>query len=36
MVDGQTVTTVVDFAKFNPCKCKQNGADPSDPDADCS
>ena len=36
MVDGQTVTTVVDFTKFDPCKCKQNDEDPSDPNADCA
>jgi hypothetical protein len=35
-VDGQTVTTIVDFGSFPPCKCKQNDADPADPNADCS
>ena len=35
VVDGQTVTTQVDFTKFNPCKCADD-ADPSDPNADCS
>ncbi len=36
LVDGQVVTTVVDFTKFDPCKCKQNDEDPSDPNADCA
>jgi hypothetical protein len=29
LVDGQTITTVVDFTRFDPCQCTQNGADPS-------
>jgi hypothetical protein len=27
--------TSVTFPKFDPCKCKQNDADPTDPNADC-
>ncbi|MFZ2014612.1 MAG: hypothetical protein WAV00_12370 [Nocardioides sp.] len=33
---GQVYTTVVDFGSFPPCKCKQNDADLTDPNADCS
>ena len=32
---GSACTTVT-FASFKPCKCKQNDADPTDPNADCS
>ena len=31
---GSACTTVT-FPSFNPCKCKQNDADPTDPNADC-
>jgi hypothetical protein len=36
MVDGQTISTVVDFSSFNPCKCDPKDADPSDPASNCS
>ena len=36
IVDGQTVTTSVDFDKFNPCKCDPNDADASNPNSNCS
>jgi hypothetical protein len=36
MVDGQTISTVVDFASFNPCKCDPKDADPADPRSNCS
>jgi len=36
MVDGQTISTVVSFASFNPCKCDPKDADPADPSSDCS
>jgi hypothetical protein len=36
IVDGQTVTTVVDFGSFAPCKCDPKDADASDPDSNCS
>ena len=36
IVDGQTVTTVVDFGSFPPCKCDPKDADASDPASNCS
>jgi hypothetical protein len=36
IVDGQTVTTVVDFGSFPPCKCDPKDADASDPNSNCS
>ena len=36
MVDGQTVSTVVSFASFNPCKCDPKDADPTDLNSNCS
>jgi hypothetical protein len=35
-VDGQTVTTTVDFGSFAPCKCDPKDADPWDPASNCS
>ncbi len=36
VVDGQTVTTVVDFGSFNPCKCDPKDADASDLNSNCA
>jgi hypothetical protein len=36
IVDGQTVSTVVDFGSFAPCKCDPKDADASDLDSNCS
>jgi len=36
IVDGQTVSTVVDFGSFPPCKCDPKDADASDPNSNCS
>jgi hypothetical protein len=36
VVDGQTVSTVVAFDSFGPCKCEPKDADPTDPDCNCS
>lgn len=36
LVDGQTISTVVSFASFNPCKCDPKDADPADLSSDCT
>lgn len=36
LVDGQTISTVVDFQSFNPCKCDPKDADPWLPTSNCS
>ena len=36
IVDGQTVSTVVDFGSFPPCKCDPKDADASDLNSNCS
>ena len=36
LVDGQSVSTVVDFSSFAPCKCDPKDADPTDPASNCS
>lgn len=36
LVAGQSVSTVVDFGSFEPCKCTPKDADPRDPNSDCS
>jgi len=33
---GQSKSVVVDFGSFDPCKCTPKGADPSDPNSNCS
>jgi len=36
VVNSGSTCTTVSFTSFKPCKCKQNDADPTDPNADCS
>jgi hypothetical protein len=36
VVASQSTSVVVDFGSFNPCKCTPKGADPTDPNSDCS
>jgi hypothetical protein len=36
IVEGQTISTVVDFGSFNPCKCDPKDADASDLNSNCS